>query len=132
MRKLSMVLLSALMLLSMAATALAMDISPYADSYFDSLTINLNSKKKVGYRAVAKEIHGEIKVTSCTLQKKSGTKWTNEGSLDAPTVVAKNTRVYDAAMDYSDDIGSGTYRISATFYADGYTVTRTSNERTYE
>lgn len=132
MRKLSVLLLSALVLLSITATALAMNISPYADSYFDSLTINLNTKKNVAYQAVAKEIHEEIKVTSCTLQKKSGTKWTDAGSLDAPTYVAKNTRVYDAAMDYSDDIGSGTYRISATFYADGYTVTRTSNERTYE
>lgn len=131
MRKLSIMLLS-LLLLSIATTAFAADILPYADSYFDSLTINLNSTKKVGYRAVAKEVHNEIKVTSCTLQKKSGTRWINAGSLDAPEVVAQNTRVYDAAMDYSDDIGSGTYRISATFYADGYTVTRTSNERTYE
>ena len=69
MRKLSIMLLS-LLLLSIATTAFAADILPYADSYFDSLTINLNSTKKVGYRAVAKEVHNEIKVTSCTLQKK--------------------------------------------------------------
>lgn len=132
MRKIYVFLISSLMLLSIAATALAFDIMPYADSYFDSITINLTSKKYVAYQATAKEEHKEIKVTSCTLQKKSGTRWTDVGSLDAPTDVANNTRVYDATMDYSDDIGTGTYRIKATFYADGYTVSRTSNERTYQ
>lgn len=132
MRRIYVFLISALMLLSIATTALALDIMPYADSCFDSITINLTTRKYVAYQATTKEEHEEIKVTSCTLQKKSGTRWINVGSLDAPTDVANNTRVYDATMDYSDDIGTGTYRVSATFYADGYTVTRTSNERTYE
>ena len=38
---------------------------------------------------------------------------------------------YTAYMDYSSSIGSGTYRIGFIANADGHTVTRYSNERTY-
>jgi len=38
---------------------------------------------------------------------------------------------YLKEMDYSDKIGTGTYRIGATFDADGHSITRYSNSRTF-
>ena len=132
MRKLFVMIATLLIMFTLTSIAAANTIVPYSDSHFNSLTINLTSTKKTSFQATGKQIFSEIKVTECTLQKKNGSRWENVGSLEAPSGVARNTNFYDETMDYSDDIGSGTYRISATFYADGYTVTRTSNERTYE
>lgn len=132
MRKMTISIMALVLLLSLASVAAADMIVPYADEYFNSLTINLTSRKYVAYQATAKHIHSVIKVTECTLQKKNGTKWEDDCELTAPSGIAENTNAYDETMDYSDVIGTGTYRVSATFYADGYTVTRTSNVRTYE
>lgn len=41
-----------------------------------------------------------------------------------------NTSYYKE-MDYSDKIGTGTYRVGATFDADGHSITRYSNSRTF-
>lgn len=131
MRRLMTISLCMILLLTLAATGLASGIVPYADTHFDSLTINLTSFKYVAYQATAKEEYGVIKVTSSKLQQKVGSKWTNVCDLDVPDVEENNSKIYDEVMDYSDVIGAGTFRISATFYADGHTATRTSNERTF-
>ena len=62
--------------------------------------------------------------------KKSGSKWIRQCALETPSA-GKNTFGYVREMDYSDDIGTGTYRIGATFDADGHSITRYSNSRTF-
>ena len=39
--------------------------------------------------------------------------------------------IYGASISYAAYIGSGTYRITATYEADGYQITRNSNERSF-
>ncbi len=50
--------------------------------------------------------------------------------LEAPAAHSNTFSDYKE-MDYSDKIGTGTYRIGATFDADGHSITRYSNSRTF-
>lgn len=132
MRKITISIIALALLLSVAGLAIADTIVPYSDSHFNSLTINLTSKKYAAYQATGRKMYSVIKVTKCILQRQDGTTWVNDHNLPVPSGIAENTNVYDETMNYSNEIGTGTYRISATFYADGYYVTRYSNVRTYE
>ncbi len=58
-------------------------------------------------------------------------KWVFDASLTTPPS-SSNTTSYYESKDYSSDMTSGvTYRIVATFEADGESVTKTSNSFTY-
>jgi hypothetical protein len=73
-----------------------------------------------------------ISVTSCILQVKSGTTWSNVGSVTPPSTVAQNTTIYGAIKSYASSCTSGnTYRLKAVFTADGHSLTTYSNEATY-
>lgn len=110
----------------------ASEIMPRADSEFASITISLKSSEQVSFRAIAYDIKKQIKVTACWLERKNADdSWSNVGTLTPPGVIAENAFSYSATVDYSSNIGSGTYRVGATFDADGHSVSRYSNERTY-
>ena len=68
---------------------------------------------------------------ACKLYKKNGSKWNFVCSLPVPDTEAEDTILYDASADYSSYIGSGTYRIYTTFNADGHSISRYSNTRTF-
>lgn len=110
----------------------AFEITPYADTEFDSVTTLLKSTKKVSFRAVTYNVKSSISVTDCRLEKENdnGT-WSTVCTLPPPKVTAKETFAYSATEDYSDYIDTGNYRIRATYDADGHTITRYSNERTF-
>lgn len=79
---------------------------------------------------MAKELF--MRVTACWLEQKNNDgSWTTVCSLAAPSVVSQNDFSYSATMDYSSEIGTGTYRIRAVYNADGHAITRYSNERTF-
>ena len=101
-----------------------------ADEVFDSATVSLKTTKKVVYDATTYGTKKSISITNCWLEKKSGSKWIRQCALETPSA-GKNTFGYVREMDYSDDIGTGTYRIGATFDADGHSITRYSNSRTF-
>ena len=101
-----------------------------ADEIFDSATISLKSTKRVKYDATTYGNQKNISITACWLEKKSGNKWIKQGNLETPASVS-NSFSYVKEMDYSDKIGTGTYRIGATFDADGHSITRYSNSRTF-
>lgn len=110
----------------------AVEIAPRADSEFASITISLKSSKQVSFRAIANDIKKQIKVTACWLERKNADDtWSNVGTLTPPGVIAENAFTYSATVNYSSNIGSGTYRVGATFDADGHSVSRYSNERSY-
>lgn len=101
-----------------------------ADEVFDSATVSLKTTKKVVYDATTYGTQKTISITNCWLEKKIGSKWVRQSALETPSA-GKNTFGYVREMDYSDNIGTGTYRVGATFDADGHSITRYSNSRTF-
>lgn len=111
--------------------ASAAEIMPRADLYFDSAYPVLNSDQSVTFNATTYDIYSRISVLAVWLEKKVDGEWSYECYLTTPTAVATDTFVYCANVDYSSQIGTGTFRVWATFNADGYEITRCSNERTF-
>ena len=102
-----------------------------ADPEFQSASITLTSSKLAVYSA---DLHNEkdrIEVVEADLYKKVNGDWTHVTSLPVPAFVGTNTELYGASISYASYIGTGTYRVTATFSADGYEITRNSNERTF-
>lgn len=104
----------------------------FASSDYNSATVSLSSSGKATFSATTTTKCEEIKVTSCTLQIKSSGAWSDSKTLIAPSTIAKNTAAYAATKNYSSSMSGGnTYRIMATFNADGKTTTKYSNEITF-
>ena len=102
-----------------------------SDEVFDSASVFLSSTKTASFNAETTEFHNSIMVTQVCLYKKIGNTWIFQRYLPAPTTEATNLDVFTASMDYSSYIGTGTYRIHATFTADGHSISRYSNTITY-
>lgn len=119
------ILLSLITITSSAATL--------ADEYFDSAGITLTTDECGSFSATTRFIVGYIKIDSCWLQKWNGSSWSYYCWLPAPTDIDTNTVSYGAYMDYSSYIPNDdcTYRIGAYFNADGHTIPRYSNSRTF-
>lgn len=114
------------------AIAESYEVMPCADTEFNSVTTLLKSSKQVSFRAVTYNVKSSISVTACWLEQENDDgSWTTVCSLDVPSTVSQDDFSYYATMDYSSVIGTGTYRIGATYNADGHTITRYSNERTF-
>lgn len=93
--------------------------------------ITLNSSMNARFECSANDDYN-ISVYSVKLEVKNtnGT-WSSAGSLSSPPS-ASNTSNYTKSVNYASSCTKGkTYRIKATFDADGETVNRTSNEMTY-
>lgn len=122
------VLLLAVLIVGYVA-AQAQGVMPYADEVFNKNTVSLSADKKATFKAETME-NVEITVTSCTLQKKSGSEWVYFKSLTPPDGAYQ--KYYSDKSDYSGSIpDGGPYRLKALFYADGRTVTAYSGERTF-
>lgn len=102
-----------------------------ADSVFSWTTATLTTQKKLSFSLRTIQIHNEIRIDSCELQKKVGGTWTYNATLTPPSYVATNKAQYVTTVNYSAHIGSGTYRIMYQANADGYIVTRYSTSRTF-
>ena len=112
--------------------ATASEIMPRADTEFNSTSTILKSTKLETFRCVTNETKDCLSVTSCYLEiKNDDGSWSYVRSLPAPTTKFYEAYAYSATVDYSSYIGSGTYRVWATYDADGHSITRCSNERTY-
>ena len=102
-----------------------------ADPVFDSISVNVSSNKTVSFLAVTTEEHNSIEITRVRLYKKINNVWTYQGDLPLPTNVTVLSDSLSATADYSSYIGTGTYILYTTFSADGYSVSRYSNSRTF-
>lgn len=132
MRRLISITLLCVMMLTLSIS-LAEEIVPYADSIFYSASISLSIYKDATFVGKTYNIYKTISVTACSLEKKTGPdSWTQVKILTPPEDVYTNTHAYSSVASYATEIGIGTYRIKATFSADGHTITRYSNERTYD
>ena len=103
-----------------------------ADPEFRSASITLTTSKLVVYSAMLNEEKESISVVSAYLYKEvSPDNWQFVSSLPVPSYVAYSSSSYGAYVDCSAYIGTGNYRITATYDADGYQITRNSNERSF-
>jgi|LSQX01.3.fsa_nt_gb hypothetical protein len=132
MKKLISILLVGVILLAVSQVAIAeeQNISLFANPIFDSASVTLNQRFTAEFTASTNEICATIFVSSCVLQKQSGTKWVNAGELSVPSYVATNTSGYGEIKNYSGEIPSGgTYRLKVVFRGGNETVTRYSNSQ---
>jgi len=127
MKKLSVLIIAICMILSATSAFAAIN----ADPEFASASITLTSRKLVVYSANLYDEKERIAVVNADLYIKVGNDWSFVCSLPVPTHVQTDSSSYGASIDYSDYIGTGTYRVTATYDADGYQITRNSNERSF-
>lgn len=110
-----------------AACAKAM---PLSSDTFTSTSISVSISGSANFSALVR-YPCTISVSNCTLQKQVNGRWVFAASLTPPPSKANTVR-YSAKKDYSSDMASGvTYRIVATFSADGESVIATSGSITY-
>ena len=103
-----------------------------ADPEFASASITLTSGKLVVYSANLNREKESISVVSANLYREvAPDEWEFVCSLPVPSHVAHNASSYGAYVDCSAYIGTGNYRVTATYDADGYQITRNSNERSF-
>lgn len=130
MKKCMCYLLVLIQMVCLTGSAFAQEVVPCADEVFSDAYINLASGKAASYTAVTYHTCTEIKVISSYVEQRINGEWVTIASISVPGCGA-NTFAYTWRVDCSGVISSGTYRVVATFSADGHTVTRTSNERTF-
>lgn len=119
-------------LLLCSCIANASDIMPVADSEFAATTVFLKTTKEVTFRATTYDLKDKLSVTACSLEQKNDNgSWSTVCSLPAPGTIAEDDFSCYVTVSYSSYIGSGTFRVRATFDADGHTVSVYSNERTF-
>lgn len=128
MKKISVVIALTLVLAILAGTATSEILS---DSVFEMATVSLSASKVATFSAITFSFHDSIKVTEVKLQQYIGSTWSTIATLEAPADEATNVDLYGATKNYSGSIGTGKVRLKVTFYADGHTITRYSNQRTY-
>lgn len=115
-----------------SSVASANEAMPCADLYFDSASAFLASNKLVVFNCVTYDIYNRISVTNVWLEQQVNGYWLFVKSLTPPSYVATNMMDYGAEVNYSDSIiGTGTFRIGFTVDADGYSISRYSNSRTF-
>lgn len=103
---------------------------PLSSDCFTSTSVSVSASGTASFSA-ALRYSCNISVSSCTLQKQVNGRWVFAESLTPPPGKS-NSRRYSAQKDYASNMTSGvTYRIIATFTADGESVTATSGSITY-
>lgn len=126
-------LISAIMIFLLLMTfscSFAEEITPRADLVFQNASATLCSGKFVVFTALTYDIADSVSVTSVQLEKKVNGNWSYVTDLACPSEQTSCFR-YSQTEYYTSDISTGTYRVIVTFCADGHTITRTSNERTF-
>ena len=123
------VILSVL-LLYFCSYSYADEIVPRADLVFADANAILYSGKYVTFTASTYGASDVVSVTAVRLEQKIDGEWSLVTTLTCPSSQTNCLR-YVQTVYYNNEIGTGTYRVVATFCADGHSITRTSNERTY-
>ena len=120
--------LTLLMVMVVVATASAEILADYV---FNSATVSLNTSKSAVFSAETINEAESIKVTGVKLYKMVGGTWQFIQNLPAPSDESTNDIYFSASYDYSSYIGTGNYRLKVTFTADGHSISRYSNSRTF-
>lgn len=105
-------------------------ITPRADLVFQDANAILCSGKFVVFTASTYDVSGSVSVTSARLEQKVNGTWSYVTDLSCPPSQTSCLR-YMQTEYYTSEISTGTYRVVVTFCADGHSITRPSNERTF-
>ena len=125
-KKILLVFVGLIVIAAGFSCSLADAIMPLADDVFDATKVDLSPTGRVKLYCATYENKDTIKVTACWLEKEIGDECEFDCSLTPPTEESHNTNGYAASFNCLSSIGSGTYRLAATFNADGYEITRRS------
>lgn len=133
MRKIKIGLIISLMLLIVANYAAASGLIPYASEEIHEATVALSVRKRVTFDVVVKKQSYKVHVNYCDLYRKAGTNtWEFVASMD-DAIPSDTTGDMLVASDVSKYITkSGTYRVRACYTVGKSTVSRYSNERTFD
>ena len=133
MRKIKIGLIISLMLLIVANYAAASGLIPYASEEIHEATAALSARKRVTFDVVVKKQSYKVHVNYCDLYRKAGTNtWEFVASMD-DAIPSDTTGDMLVASDVSKYITkSGTYRVRACYTVGKSTVSRYSNERTFD
>ena len=133
MRKIKIGLIISLMLLIVANYAAASGLIPYASEEIHEATVALSARKRVTFDVVVKKQSNKVHVNYCDLYRKAGTNtWEFVASMD-DAIPSDTTGDMLVASDVSKYITkSGTYRVRACYTVGKSTVSRYSNERTFD
>ena len=116
------ILLTLFMVMLSTGQALAGGITPYASEEIHSATVSISAKKRVTYNVVVKDPSYKVHVNYCDLV----------ASMD-DAIPSDTTGDMLVASDVSGYITeSGTYRVRACYTVGKSTVSRYSNERTFD
>ena len=118
------------LLLMSVSFSFADEIAPRADLVFQNANATLCSGKYIVFSALTYDEADSISVTSVRLEQKVNGSWSYVTNLACPSSQSSCIR-YNQTKYYTSEISTGTYRVVVTFCADGHSITRTSNERTY-
>lgn len=103
-------------------------ITPYADSVFVSAYAYINSSKQLSIRSITYAIHEEISIIDCWYEIQSGSDWVYVSDIPEACVSTAGMKSVGVDVDCSLLFTSGTYRVGFEVDADGYSITRYSNE----
>lgn len=133
MRKIKIGLIISLMFLIVANYAAASGLIPYASEEIHEATVALSARKRVTFDVVVKKQSYKVHVNYCDLYRKAGTNtWEFVASMD-DAIPSDTTGDMLVASDVSKYITkSGTYRVRACYTVGKSTVSRYSNERTFD
>ena len=133
MRKIKIGLIISLMLLIVANYAAASGLIPYASEEIHEATVALSARKRVTFDVVVKKQSYKVHVNYCDLYRKAGTNtWEFVASMD-DAIPSDTTGDMLVASDVSNYITkSGSYRGRACYTVGKSTISRYSNERTFD
>lgn len=126
----SALIIVAILLIAGFSGVVVSEAASRANPVFDSGSVYLSNTFKAEFTASTNVVCSFIYVSSCTLQKKVGTTWSNLKALAVPSYVATNSSIYGDVKSYGNDIpAGGTYRLKVIFSGGGETLTRYSNSQ---
>ena len=125
------VLFAISLFLSAVTWAQAEGAMPLANAYFHSASTTLNANKSVSFYCITTAPASQLRVSYCWLQQKIDGEWEFVKHLTPPSFVGEGTSFLSITVPYASDIGSGTFRVAATYNADGHAIAAYSSERTF-
>ena len=123
--------LALVIMIAVGAISIAYAANNKADPVFQTLIASLTSQKDVSFNFRTFVQVSSVSFDSCELQVKMGNSWQPVASNLTPTTIYFDGYIYIGYLDCSSDIGSGQYRIKYEVTANGHSVTRYSNSRTF-
>lgn len=133
MKKAKWIVVISILMVLFAQQVCANGFVPFASEEIYSATVSISAKKRVTYNVVVTNPSYKVHVNYCDLYRKAGTNtWEFVASMD-DAIPSDTTGDMLVASDVSKYITkSGTYRVRACYTVGKFTVSRYSNERTFD